>query len=321
MSNFSYTTQDIGNGSGVLVQLVGSIDPSTFEDFQAMFDELLKGDTANILIDFGELKYINSTGMGLMVQTVDGFGSKGGQVLLMNIPPKVMLVMEMLGLQEFFQVVSGPEEALKVFGGGTAAPSTVEMRLKEDAGAAPEAAAGESGGTAASGMTECVCGHCGASLTLAGPGRYRCPRCRSFLEADAQGNVNTFAEEDEAAVELVLPAREEFVESLRLLLVTVAGTAGVNGDAVGGITEAVEACGRYLISEALAGKASERLHVLVTGGDSVTVRLAAAGKPLPLSSETIAEEESLAGAAGAVSRMEFSSAPDGNQFIIEQKAG
>jgi anti-anti-sigma factor len=345
MPNFEYSTRELQTPSGtpaLVVELSGSVDPGTFDDFSAMFDTLLEGEVHNIIIDFSGLKYINSTGMGLMVQIADSFAEKGGKFVLVNIPSKVMLVMEMLGLQEFFQIVSTVDAALEVFEGGEGESASVQMHIKGEEkakaeekekaapavkkpaaaikkpaikkAAAPEPEAVEKGGVA--------CGHCGARLTVGGAGKYRCPRCRSLLAVDESGQAETHAEAGASVLELGLPANVEYVEALRLLLSTAGAQAGVNGDDLSALTSAVEDCSRYLIDKALGADAPQRLQLLVEGGSgALTVRIYAAGQSLELENQDLSGVEGLDAAVQAVDRLEFNAPQGGNLFVLEKRAG
>lgn len=336
MPNFDYDVRDISSASGTtasLVTLNGSVDPGTFDDFSSMFDTLLENDQVNVIIDFQKLKYINSTGMGLMVQVHDGFTSRGGRMVLLRIPSKVMLVMEMLGLQEFFEIVSNESAALAIFEGGEAESASVEVKLKEDLEAekaqpkksapmiktAPKKPAVKTS-SVKEGQT--VCGHCGARLTVAGEGKYACPRCRSILGVDASGEVHTHPARSEMEAEVTLPADLAYVEGLRPLVVATAGKVGLNGDAAAAVSGALEGCARVLVEKALSADAAERLYVYVGGRQGMLqARIYAAGQQLDLEGKELSHVQGLSGAAGQVDRLAFRGVGGGNLFTIEKSAG
>jgi hypothetical protein len=165
---------------------------------------------------------------------------------------------------------------------------------------------------------EVACGHCRAQLTLSGEGKYRCPRCRSFLEVDEGGTVRTHPERSPSAVELTLPADADFVGALDSMLSTAAARAGVNGEEVAALSEAVGASGRYLIKHALEKGAGERLHVYLEGSDGIaTARLYAAGQRLQLAGEDLATLLEIPQAGPRLKRLDFASSRSGNLFVIE----
>ncbi|MHC4885850.1 MAG: STAS domain-containing protein [Planctomycetota bacterium] len=307
MPNLSYTTEEIEGA--IKVDLKGSIDPGTFEDFQGLFDTLLGGSVFNIVINFEELTYINSTGMGLMVQVVDQFNEKDGQIILMSIPPKVMLVMEMLGLQEFFTIVPDVQGALAVFAGGEAPASSVEMHLKEEGTVVDR----DQEATTAS----VECGHCGVTLTVSAAGSYQCPRCRSVLKVSGSGAAETIPVSDAVGLDLSLPADLEYIQGARVLIGTAGMSFGVGPEQISAICAAIDGCSKILIEEALGGSAKERIHLCLSSSDQgVSVELAAAGKVLSLSEEALASHEALAKVAGGPCRVTFIPSSWGNRFRI-----
>lgn len=314
MANLNYTFHDetLSNGqNAVFVDLSGSIDPESFEHFQGMFNELLEKDAQNIAINFENLKYINSTGMGLMVQITDNFKEKGGLIILMRIPSKVMLVMEMLGLQEFFQIVNSEDEAKAVFSGHEVKSATVEAKLKDESSDA---------GVAAKDIKTAKCANCGAELSVAGSGNYKCPRCKAVFSLDGAGKVTSYPEKDSCAVEIAIPADEGFLNGINEIVSQAASVVGVNGDSLGAMVAAVGVACRYLIKYALEEAKSERLQLLVdSSGSGLSVYIYAAGKSLDLTGKNMAEVAEFSGICEKVKRLEYSSPNGGNMFFIENK--
>lgn len=325
MPAFEYTTQELSGAGGVkaiLVKLNGSIDPSTFEDFNAMFETLLAGDMHNIAIDFQDLKYINSTGMGLMVQVADSFLERGGKVVLTHIPSKVMLVMEMLGLQEFFEIVADENAAIATFAGEKPEEASVQMHIK-GAKSKPKAAKPKTAEQVAAAPAtpaeprQVKCGHCAAKLTVSADGGYRCPRCRALLEVDASGVKATHPEKSESTAEMVLPARAEFVDGLCLFLTRAADCCGLSPERLQSLNLAVQKCSQYIFDKALKAAPDERLHVLVVAENgALTVRIYAAGQALKLEGRDLAQTEGLDSVAGELDLFEYSAPQGGNLFVL-----
>jgi len=95
-----------------LAELVGSIDASTVHIFQQELEKARRQGVNKLVLDVSKIKYVNSTGLGSLVKYADAFRSAGGGLVLLKVPPKVKIVIEMLGLHEFFEMVGTSQEAL-----------------------------------------------------------------------------------------------------------------------------------------------------------------------------------------------------------------
>ena len=95
-----------------LAELVGSIDASTVHIFQQELEKARRQGVSKLVLDISKIKYVNSTGLGSLVKYADAFRSAGGGLVLLKVPPKVKIVIEMLGLDEFFEMVGTSQEAL-----------------------------------------------------------------------------------------------------------------------------------------------------------------------------------------------------------------
>ena len=95
-----------------LAELVGSIDASTVHIFQQELEKARRQGVNKLVLDVSKVKYVNSTGLGSLVKYADAFKAAGGGLVLLKVPPKVKIVIEMLGLHEFFEMVGTSQEAL-----------------------------------------------------------------------------------------------------------------------------------------------------------------------------------------------------------------
>lgn len=113
--------------STALVKINGAIDAKTVVLFQEKLDQLQKEGLTGFILDMEGIKYVNSTGLGTLVNVADALETRGGGIALIKIHPKVKVVFDMLGLNAFFKIFSTEKQALSHFerlaGGGGAAPS------------------------------------------------------------------------------------------------------------------------------------------------------------------------------------------------------
>ncbi|MEQ8301741.1 MAG: STAS domain-containing protein [Cyclobacteriaceae bacterium] len=66
------------------------------------------------VIDISELRYINSTGIGVLITILTKFRNKGGEVYLMKPSESVKKLLAITKLNAIFQVVESEEEVIKL---------------------------------------------------------------------------------------------------------------------------------------------------------------------------------------------------------------
>lgn len=94
-----------------LVRMVGALDPTTVIYFEGQLKQYEQAGVLHLALDFAAIKYCNCTGLGSLVANADHYPKTGRQFLLFDLHPKVRVVFEMLGLMEYFRVVSGEAAA------------------------------------------------------------------------------------------------------------------------------------------------------------------------------------------------------------------
>ncbi len=66
------------------------------------------------IIDISELRYINSSGIGVLITILTKFRNKGGEVYLMKPSENVKKLLVITKLNAIFQVIQTEEEALRL---------------------------------------------------------------------------------------------------------------------------------------------------------------------------------------------------------------
>src|SRR5579862_4231498 len=120
-----------GDETARLVELSGAIDGNTVPDFQTLLEQMKKEGVRRLILDMSKIKYVNSTGLGSLVKYADSFKSSGGGMALIKVPAKVKIVIEMLGLNAFFDICTDLGAALAALDqAGTAAPAAAPAATK-----------------------------------------------------------------------------------------------------------------------------------------------------------------------------------------------
>ncbi len=99
-------------GTGLLVTVHGRIDSRTVPVFQERLEKIKNRERNNILLlDLGDVDYINSTGLGALVKLSDRIDNEGGTLALADLQEGVRVPMESLGVDAFFDLFPSVEEA------------------------------------------------------------------------------------------------------------------------------------------------------------------------------------------------------------------
>ena len=291
-----------GMEPALVLALSGSADPATLESLEKALDRAAEDGNGRVIFDLHGLKYINSTSMGMLVQFVDALREKNGQAVLTRVQPKVLLVLEMLGLQTLFRIVRDEAEAMSALSGGQVAAVTLEGR-----GALPSG--GETPRIVAGDPQTVPCPVCAARLLLAAPGSYRCPRCRTVLQAEADGSVRSYPEATSGVAELTWPPIPGLYPAAMLAAAALAAKAGFDAAVSRRAGEALMAC-LGLMAAGLPKEGDRRLHLFLRATSGRWVARVYAGGPG-------ADESAFAAAREGVTRLSYQASPEGNLLTLE----
>ena len=96
-----------------VLRVEGSVDPSTFKQFEATFRWLNKEGIIYVVLDLSRMSYISSSGLSLLVKAkTQRSKRKGGDLVLVRPQTAVINILKILGLMKVFRVASSVEEAL-----------------------------------------------------------------------------------------------------------------------------------------------------------------------------------------------------------------
>jgi len=280
-----------------LVKINGAIDAKTVVIFQEKLDQLQQEGYTRFILDMEGIKYVNSAGLGILVNVADALENRGGGIALIKIHPKVKVVFDMLGLNAFFKIFSNEEEALvhfqksekpsKTHETSKAAPSiasgmeTRPPRITQTKPApvspavpppsTPMAASAPSNvlTTKVSPPTEpgapfsLVCAMCKVKLTIPKPGSYKCPRCATFFKLYEDCRV-TFSERKKASpLQMKLSCTDECMQGLCEFTGVLANRIGFPQEDVTAIKEALREVCTAVIEKAYENKQYLSYNVVI----------------------------------------------------------
>lgn len=109
---FSYTTSHQG---GITVfKLEGEIiDKGQTTGLMEQIDKLLSSGKKSIVLDLGGLRYMNSSGLNVLVNILTKTRNAGGEVLVCHLSEKVRSLLVVTKLDTIFHILPSVEEAIK----------------------------------------------------------------------------------------------------------------------------------------------------------------------------------------------------------------
>lgn len=100
-------------GNALLVSAAGEIDLNTSPALRtALFDLLGKNKQPRLILNLGGVPYMDSSGIAVLVETLQRLRKSGGKLYLTAIQPRVRSVLEIARLDAIFILAKDDAEAL-----------------------------------------------------------------------------------------------------------------------------------------------------------------------------------------------------------------
>ncbi len=158
--------QKIDSTPGCLVlYLTGYIDTYNSNFFQKRVSRAVESGYIRLIFNCAALNYVSSTGIGSFTAFLKSVKPRGGDLVLLEIQPKVYEVFQLLGFSQFFNIKDNLDDAIQFFNsGGPAVQSDVFPKGFK-------------------------CPICSKKLKATRSGRFRCSECKTILAIDKSGQV------------------------------------------------------------------------------------------------------------------------------------
>lgn len=316
--------------TATLAEVDGSIDATTIQEFQHVMDKLIERGVKNLVLDCSNVKYINSTGLGTLLKYADTFESIGGHIAFCRVPSKVMLVMEMLGFNALFNIVTDEATALRSFAGKMSPPPSVAVKTSR-----PTTSATPAGGQKAiqvplpsplpvapppvSFPMQTPCARCRVTLDVPAHGKYKCPRCGAVLAVEPTGRTRFFASKRVRPITLSIPASMKLAECASDAAKKSAESTGFKSEAAAALSNAVTAACQNVVERAYENDSGNTFHVMIVADSlAVTVKITDYGKPFDFGAGgTIATDSGFAEVLKSVDTVEHRiNARGGNMLTL-----
>lgn len=160
------TLEKVSSAEGCLVlYLNGYIDTYNSNFFQKRVNRAIEAGFPRLIFHCSGLNYVSSTGIGSFTAFLKAVKPKGGDLVLLEIQPKVYEVFQLLGFSQFFQIKDNMDDAVAHF---------TSNKQKVETSVFPKIFR---------------CPICSTKLKASKSGRFRCSNCKTILAIDASGQV------------------------------------------------------------------------------------------------------------------------------------
>lgn len=114
MSDFSINVEQLDGGIS-RVDVNGYLDAHTFDEFESSLIDLFDEGEYKIIVDMSGVPYISSAGAGVFIWAHQQAQNNAGDIVILKPSPNVAEVLELLGLDQVFKIVTTLDAGVKIF--------------------------------------------------------------------------------------------------------------------------------------------------------------------------------------------------------------
>jgi len=113
MAEFSTSIKEKGDVS--VINLKGFLDAHTAPTLENNFTQLIESNKYKIVVNFEDLAYISSAGLGVFMAYIESVRENKGDIKLTNMSDKVYNIFDLLGFPLLYEIYKKEEEAVQKF--------------------------------------------------------------------------------------------------------------------------------------------------------------------------------------------------------------
>lgn len=91
-----------------MISVRGEIDIYSIEKFRDSIEEKIKTQASEIILDCSELSYMDSTGMGVLIELRNKTKELGQKIIMMNPRPNIRKLLALTGVDKIIEIVDNP---------------------------------------------------------------------------------------------------------------------------------------------------------------------------------------------------------------------
>ncbi|MCZ8341888.1 MAG: STAS domain-containing protein [Leptospira sp.] len=99
------------NTSGKIksIEIAGKFDIESTEEFESIFAKVIEPNPSVVSIELSRLDYIDSSGIGSLIKSLNTLKNKKGKLILVGMKPMIQNVFKLAKLDMFFEIMSAIE--------------------------------------------------------------------------------------------------------------------------------------------------------------------------------------------------------------------
>lgn len=113
MAEFNTSIKELDNVS--VINLNGYLDAHTAPVLENDLTKLIDKNQFNIVVDFDELAYISSAGLGVFMAYIEKIRENNGDIKLAGMSEKVYNIFDLLGFPLLYEIYDTKDEAINKF--------------------------------------------------------------------------------------------------------------------------------------------------------------------------------------------------------------
>ena len=109
--NFDIKTEQL-DGDSYVIGLAGEVDLYTAPEFKQQLLEVISQGARNVVVDFSDTTFIDSTTLGVLIAAVKRVRPVGGTLAIVCADSNITRIFELTGLDKVFPIRGSREEAI-----------------------------------------------------------------------------------------------------------------------------------------------------------------------------------------------------------------
>jgi anti-sigma B factor antagonist len=101
-----------GKSNAKLIRFIGDLDATNVETVLEKVCNLFNDGFINLVADFKKLRYVNSTGLGILLHFSKSAKEKGGSFKIANVNENVYEIIEIIGATSLLEIYDDLDEAV-----------------------------------------------------------------------------------------------------------------------------------------------------------------------------------------------------------------
>lgn len=161
--------------NGLIIYLNGYIDTYNSTFFERRIKKVVEAGFNNLIFNCDSLNYISSTGIGLFTSILKMVKQQNGDIVLLELQPKVYEVFQLLGFTSFFNIKDSLIDACACLNGDSESFFPTDIN----------------------------CPNCSKKIMIFHPSRFHCPECNFAISVSCSAeirpdeNINVYEYYDE----------------------------------------------------------------------------------------------------------------------------